>query len=55
MAPEYKLNYFDVRGYGETARLIFHYAGVPFEDRRFTHEEWPSLKPGIRILKFEKN
>uniref|UniRef100_A0A914E1R2 glutathione transferase n=1 Tax=Acrobeloides nanus TaxID=290746 RepID=A0A914E1R2_9BILA len=47
MAPEYKLNYFDLRGYGETARLIFHYAGVPFEDRRFTHEEWPTIKPGL--------
>jgi len=41
---QYKLNYFDVRGLAETVRVMFHYAGVAFEDRRFTHAEWPQIK-----------
>uniref|UniRef100_A0A914Q7P3 glutathione transferase n=1 Tax=Panagrolaimus davidi TaxID=227884 RepID=A0A914Q7P3_9BILA len=43
--PSYKLNYFDVRGFGEGARLIFHYAGQKFEDNRITQEQWPKIKP----------
>ncbi|KAK0395163.1 hypothetical protein QR680_001149 [Steinernema hermaphroditum] len=42
--PVYKLSYFGVRALGETARLLFHYAGVPFEDVRVAHEDWPALK-----------
>uniref|UniRef100_Q7M4I7 glutathione transferase (Fragments) n=1 Tax=Ascaridia galli TaxID=46685 RepID=Q7M4I7_9BILA len=42
---KYKLTYFDLRGLGEGARLIFHQAGVQFEDHRITQEEWPNLKP----------
>uniref|UniRef100_A0A1I7YRG4 glutathione transferase n=1 Tax=Steinernema glaseri TaxID=37863 RepID=A0A1I7YRG4_9BILA len=42
--PSYKLTYFDVRALGETARLLFTYAGVPFEDVRVTMEQWPELK-----------
>ena len=36
----YKLYYFDSRGTGEPARLIFAQAGVKYEDIRITHEEW---------------
>uniref|UniRef100_A0A914YGQ2 glutathione transferase n=1 Tax=Panagrolaimus superbus TaxID=310955 RepID=A0A914YGQ2_9BILA len=43
--PHYKLNYFDARGFGEAARIIFHYAGQEFDDNRFTHEQWPEIKP----------
>ncbi|VDD97622.1 unnamed protein product [Enterobius vermicularis] len=43
--PHYKLTYFNFHGYGEGARLLFHYASVPFEDVRVTPEEWPQLKP----------
>uniref|UniRef100_A0A0N5ANM9 glutathione transferase n=1 Tax=Syphacia muris TaxID=451379 RepID=A0A0N5ANM9_9BILA len=43
--PQYKLTYFDIRGLGEGARVLFNYAGVPFEDMRIKHEEWSSLKP----------
>jgi glutathione S-transferase len=40
----YKLYYFNFRGRGETARLIFAAAGQKFEDVRFEREQWPSLK-----------
>uniref|UniRef100_A0A0N5B0A5 glutathione transferase n=1 Tax=Syphacia muris TaxID=451379 RepID=A0A0N5B0A5_9BILA len=41
----YKLTYFDFRWFGEGARLLFHYAGVPFEDERIQVDQWPALKP----------
>ena len=43
--PQYKLVYFDARGVAETARFIFAYANIPYEDVRVKHEEWPELKP----------
>lgn len=42
---QYKLNYFDFRGRGEIARLIFAAAGQKFEDHRIPQDKWPEYKP----------
>uniref|UniRef100_A0A914DV08 glutathione transferase n=1 Tax=Acrobeloides nanus TaxID=290746 RepID=A0A914DV08_9BILA len=42
--PKVKLTYFAARGWAEASRMILHYSGVPFEDKRVTMEEWPSFK-----------
>ena len=42
----YKLSYFDGMGSAETARWIFAFAKVPFEDHRFSFEEWKNVKNG---------
>ena len=41
----YKLCYFNSRGNGETIRLIFAQAGVKYEDKRLSQEEWADFKP----------
>jgi len=45
-AKEYKLTYFDGRGLGEPARLLFKSAGVEFTDVRVDQKDWPTLKAG---------
>ncbi|BFZ10721.1 hypothetical protein BsWGS_13760 [Bradybaena similaris] len=45
MAPKYKLVYFNVRGRGELPRLLFHAAGVQFDDKRVEFADWAALKP----------
>ncbi|CAF3468739.1 unnamed protein product [Rotaria sp. Silwood1] len=40
----YKLYYFNGRGRGEVARLIFAAAGQKYEDIRYESSEWPSHK-----------
>ncbi|KAI6240381.1 putative Glutathione S-transferase 4 [Aphelenchoides fujianensis] len=37
----YKLNYFNGRGIAEPARLLFAYAGIPFEDVRYELPDFP--------------
>jgi glutathione S-transferase len=49
MAPQIKLIYFDGRGRAEAARYILAQADVKYEDKRVTHETWPSLKPSIPL------
>lgn len=40
----YTLTYFNGRGRAELARLLFAEAGVAYEDKRLTGEQWGSLK-----------
>lgn len=42
--PSYKLLYFFVRGRGEAARFMLHYAGIPFTDERVDVEQWKTIK-----------
>ena len=41
---KYVVNYFDARGRAEIIRLTLTAAGLPFEDHRFTREQWPEEK-----------
>uniref|UniRef100_A0A914Z2L6 glutathione transferase n=1 Tax=Panagrolaimus superbus TaxID=310955 RepID=A0A914Z2L6_9BILA len=41
----YTLNYFPIRGLAEPARLLLHYAGQEFTDKRLTNEQWLAMKP----------
>jgi hypothetical protein len=45
MPNTYKLTYFNLTGHGETIRLIFAAAGVPFQDNRIDFAAWGPLKP----------
>lgn len=47
--PTYKFYYFPARGAGEPCRLVFHLAGVEFEDIRLNREEWLQHKPSTYI------
>ena len=60
---QYKLIYFDLRGRGEVARLIFKYARQNFEDFRVPMGNWSELKgttpagklPILEIMDEKKN
>lgn len=41
----YCLTYFDGRGRAEVTRMMFALAGVEFEDKRVTFQDWPVMKP----------
>lgn len=44
--PHYILTYFTVYGRAETSRILFHLAGVPFDDVRIEAADWPNKKQG---------
>ncbi|KAJ8022535.1 S-crystallin SL11 [Holothuria leucospilota] len=50
--PSYKLVYFNLRVQAEPIRYMFHLAGVDFEDKRVTEDEWKEFKskPGLGQL-----
>jgi len=43
--PNYKLTYFDVRGRGELARLLFALGSQKYEDIRIPRDKWMEIKP----------
>ena len=43
------LTYFDITGKGEPIRYALTCAGIPFEDRRVTGEEFRALKPTLQF------
>ncbi|CAD5213235.1 unnamed protein product [Bursaphelenchus xylophilus] len=50
--PQYGLHYMDSRGLCEPLRLCLHYAGIPFEDIRYSAPEFAKFKelyPGITV------
>jgi hypothetical protein len=47
---QYKLIYFNLRGRGEVARLIFTYACQEFEDYRVKSKDWPKYKPTTPVI-----
>uniref|UniRef100_H2YFD7 glutathione transferase n=1 Tax=Ciona savignyi TaxID=51511 RepID=H2YFD7_CIOSA len=42
--PTYKLCYFNTKGLGEMARLVFAEAGVEYTDERIEQADWPARK-----------
>ena len=47
--PKLKLIYFNIKARAEPTRLALHIAGIPFEDVRIKHEEWPALKGSMPL------
>ena len=43
--PNYKLTYFNAKARAEPIRMVFAQAGVAFEDKRVSGDEWKELKP----------
>ena len=44
MSGKPQLLYFHLTGRGEIIRYLYHYAGVEFEDKRITFDEYPAYK-----------
>jgi len=47
MPQSIKLTYFDPPARGEPARLCLIHAGIEFEDKRVSFEDWFAMKPGV--------
>lgn len=49
--PSIVLTYFDIPGPAEAIRLAFYIAGVPFEDRRVSRNDFANMKSGINFFR----
>ncbi|CAK4071653.1 unnamed protein product [Aphanomyces euteiches] len=49
MTPSIILRYFDIPGRAEIVRLLLHYAGIPFTDRRIPHKLFPYVKSHLDL------
>ena len=49
---KYTLNYFEGPGRAEAIRLMFHAAGVEFNDNRMSKEVWQQNKPDCELMIF---
>ncbi len=47
-ASNIKLIYLDMQGRAEFTRILLAQAGIPYEDKRLSKEEWEKMKPGER-------
>ncbi|XP_048392544.2 hematopoietic prostaglandin D synthase-like [Stegostoma tigrinum] len=45
--PNYKLTYFKIRGRAETARYIFAYSGINYQDNTIDIMDWPNIKKSL--------
>ena len=43
----YRLHYFNMRGRGELARILFAIGGQEYEDVRIERDQWPNLKASM--------
>jgi len=50
-APQIKVSYFDMHGRADLTRLLLTFAKVPFEDERFSFEQWAQVKPTAPLRK----
>lgn len=49
MSPQTKLTYFNGAGRAEFPRLIFHFGGIAFEDKRIDYLTFAALKPTLLL------
>ena len=52
MSTSYKLLYFNIGGRGEVLRVVLRHAGVEFEDKIITFDEWPQYKNNRRFTNY---